>query len=188
MRPLLGKLLLGMICSSPLLAQSTKPSSQEVDLGINYNALRQNATSGASFWEQGGSVDLSVQAYHGLGAALVVSGGSIANIAGTGVGLTTITTVAGPRYTFQRHRLAVFGEALVGESNGLNSVFPASGGAIGATNSLAVQAGGGLDLHLSHRFAVRMAQASWLRTQFPNASTNVQNGLQVGAGLVLRLR
>ena len=188
MRYLLCKLLLGTLCASPLLAQTGGHSPQEVDLGISYNALRQNATSGASFWAQGGSIDLSVRAFHGLGAALNVSGGSIANIANSGVGLTTITTVAGPRYTFERHRFALFGEGLVGESNALNGVFPAPGGAIGSTNSLAVQVGGGADLHLSHRFAVRVLQASWLRTQFPNASTNVQNDLQLGAGLVLRLR
>jgi hypothetical protein len=35
-----------------------------------------------------------------------------------------------------------------------------------------MKVGGGFDLRLGHHLAFRPIQASWLRTQFPNESTN----------------
>lgn len=36
--------------------------------------------------------------------------------------------------------------------------------------------------------ASRLLEASWLRTEFENATTDVQNNLQLGAGIVFRIR
>ena len=52
---------------------------------------------------------------------------------------------------------------------------------------MAVDVGGGLDVRLNHRFAIRAIRASYLYTQFPNTTTNVQNSLSLSAGLVVRL-
>jgi hypothetical protein len=46
--------------------------------------------------------------------------------------------------------------------------------------------GGGMNIALSPRIALRAVQANWLRTQLPNATTNVQNNLDLGAGVVVR--
>jgi hypothetical protein len=35
-------------------------------------------------------------------------------------------------------------------------------------------------------FALRVFRASYLRTQFPNTTTNIQNSLSLGAGIVWR--
>jgi peptidoglycan-associated lipoprotein len=51
-----------------------------------------------------------------------------------------------------------------------------------------LQVGSGVDLHLSLHIALRPLQADWIRTEFDNASTNVQNNLRLGAGMVFRLR
>ena len=45
---------------------------------------------------------------------------------------------------------------------------------------------GGMNVPLSGHLAVRAFEADWLRTQLPNATTNVQNNLRLGAGLVFR--
>jgi hypothetical protein len=58
-------------------------------------------------------------------------------------------------------------------------------GALDEWNSFALQVGGGVDMRIAHRFAVRAIQADWIRTQFPNGVTNVQNTLRLGAGVVL---
>jgi peptidoglycan-associated lipoprotein len=47
--------------------------------------------------------------------------------------------------------------------------------------------GGGMDIDLTPRIAVRVLQADWLRTQLPNGASNVQNSLQLGAGIVWHL-
>lgn len=106
-----------------------------------------------------------------------------------GVDLTTITITVGPRYTWKPHsdKFEAFGEGLVGDARGTNGVFPTTVGVVSDIDSLALQIGGGLNLRVSPRVSVRAVQADWIRTQFPNGTTNVQNSLRLGAGVMFRL-
>jgi hypothetical protein len=74
-----------------------------------------------------------------------------------------------------------------GQAWGLNSYFPTPSGVQTDYISFALQVGGGVDIGLSRHFGVRVFQAGWLRTEFPNANTNVQNNLRLAAGIVLRI-
>lgn len=181
-------LLLGASIPTTASAQTVRSSSHEVDLTLGYNVQRSNSTMGTSFWQQGGMLELSAEVYRGFGAAMLISGGHANNLSSTGINLDTVTTTFGPRYTFSHKKIAVFGEGLIGEANGFNSVFPSRDGVLSRSNSFALQTGGGIDLRLSQHVAVRPLQASWLRTEFQNATTNVQNSLQLGAGVVFRLQ
>ena len=107
-----------------------------------------------------------------------------------GAGLDMVTATFGPRYTWSpRHaRYELFGQGLAGVANGFNSVFPNVLGAQSVANSLAVKAGGGMNLNLKRHLALRLFEADYLRTQLPNSTNNAQNSLQLGAGLVLRFR
>ena len=71
-------------------------------------------------------------------------------------------------------------------ANVVGSVFPGPSGAQSDANRFALQIGGGADLDLSRHFALRLFHADWLRTQLPNGTTNVQNSLQLDAGIVVR--
>jgi peptidoglycan-associated lipoprotein len=51
-----------------------------------------------------------------------------------------------------------------------------------------LEVGGGINYLLTPRFSVRAIDADWLRTQLPNATTNVQNNLRLGAGIVYRIK
>src|SRR5215469_7264759 len=175
-----------------LKAQSAKPDHHEIDLALTYTAQYSNLVSTPTFWQQGGAVELSTQTLHGFGAAANITGTHAKNAADSGVGLDMVTATFGPRYTWYRpsttsHSLAIFGQGLIGESHGFNSYFPSTNGALMDYNSFALQVGGGIDLGLSRHFAVRAVQADWLRTQFPNSTTNVQNSLRLSAGIVLRV-
>ncbi len=98
-----------------------------------------------------------------------------------------VTAVFGPRYRWHDgHRLSVYGEGLLGEDDAFRSLFPTPSGADASAGSLALQVGGGLDLKLGKRLAVRALDAAWVRTQLPNSTNNRQNSLRLGAGLVLR--
>ena len=83
--------------------------------------------------------------------------------------------------------VAIFGQGLLGQAWGFDSYFPTASGAIRSDNSLALQVGGGLDLSFTRHFGIRVLQADWLRTQLPNGTTDVQNTLRLGAGIVFRL-
>jgi hypothetical protein len=183
-------LFLGIIAPTAALAQAaqTAKPAHEVDLAVTYSPQYRDGTNGNSFWSQGGSVELTADFYRGFGISAAFSVNHASNINGSGVNLTTYTPAFGPRYTWRHRRLAIFGEGLIGVSEGTGSIFPSPGGALPAYRTLAVQAGGGVDWRLSQRIAVRPLQASWVRTQFPNATTNVQNTLQLGAGVVFRLQ
>jgi hypothetical protein len=187
-----------LLTTSGLMAQAPATSSlghSEVDLAVTYTAQHSNLVSNPTFWQQGGSVELSAQIYHGWGAAANITGTNVGSAADSGIGLSMVTATFGPRYTWSKpngiaHKrsLAIFGQGLIGESNGFNSYFPSNAGGMRAQNTFALQVGGGIDVGLSRHFAVRAIQADWLRTQFPNSTTNVQNNLRLAAGIVLRFQ
>ena len=187
-------LLMGAATFTTTLLHGQQPvagaSHVETDLALTYSAQRSNQTNGASFWQQGGALDLSAQFYRGWGIAMNVAGERASNINNSNVNLTMVTATFGPRYTWSppSRKLAVFGQGLIGEAFGSDSIFPTPRGAETDEHSFALQVGGGVDLRLSRHLAVRLLQADWLRTQFPNASTNVQNNLRLGAGVVIRLK
>lgn len=167
-----------------------KPAVSSLEVALTYGAMYSNVVTGDSFWMQGGSIQVHGHFWRGLGAVADVSALHTAAINGTTVGLDLVTATFGPRYSWPlRHSSwVVFGQALAGEANGLNSSFPGVPQANSTADSLAVRVGGGVNLTLKHRFALRALDANWLRTQLPNSTTGVQNNLQIGAGIVLRTR
>jgi hypothetical protein len=68
----------------------------------------------------------------------------------------------------------------------MNSVFPGSSATSSSANGLALLVGGGINVPMQHRLTMRAVQVDWERTQLPNATTNVQNNLRLGAGLMCR--
>ena len=190
-------LAVSLLATVSLRAQqqtASTPGHQEVDLAVTYTEQYSNLVATPTFWLPGGSVELSAQVYHGLGFAANFTGNTVSNAANSEVGRSMVTANFGPRYTFYRptvagrkHSLAIFGQGLIGQAWGFNSYFPSTSGVQTDYNSFALQVGGGVDVGLSRHFAVRVFQADWLRTEFPNASTNVQNSFRLAAGIVLRI-
>jgi hypothetical protein len=175
-------------------AAASTTGHQETDVAVTYTEQYSNLVSTPTFWQPGGSVELSAQLYRGLGLAANVTGNNVPNAANSGIGLSIVSANFGPRYTYYRpigaedkRSVAVFGQGLIGQAWGFNSYFPTVSGVKTDYISFALQVGGGVDIGLSRHFAVRVFQADWLRTQFPNANTNVQNNLRLSAGVVFRI-
>lgn len=171
-----------------VVSMEMRAQQSQIDVGITYIAERSLwVNTEQNFWMQGGSIELGVNAWKGLGIAADVTGGQTSSVGNRGVPLLLVTATFGPRYRWHPARkLSVYGEALLGIANGFNSVFPAPTGAQTNSNSLALQVGGGVDYRVSNHFAVRALDAGWLRTQLPNSTNNVQNSLRLGAGVVVR--
>jgi opacity protein-like surface antigen len=172
--------------SVSLEAQMEKPGG--VDLAVTYISGRSlKAGTNENFWMQGGSIQIGVDAWRGWGIAADVSGTHSGSIGASGIPLSLVTTTFGPRYRWHAdRRFSLYGQGLIGEANGFGSIFPAVAGSQADANSFAVQSGGGIDYKLSDRFAIRVLDAAWLRTQLPNSTDNVQNSLRLGAGIVVR--
>lgn len=188
-RKCLGVAVLLAGISTMACAQATHDGRDSISIAVTYAAAHAGITTGAStFWMQGGGIDLVGTFWHGrLGAVADVHGLHVANT-GQGVPLSLVTATFGPRYIVRVKRTQIFGQVLVGEANGFRSLFPAPRAAIDSSNSLALQAGGGVDFALKRHLSLRLFQASWLRTQLPNSTTNVQNNLMLGTGVAFRWR
>ncbi|WP_263409942.1 porin family protein [Terriglobus tenax] len=163
-------------------------SAPRLDLGVTYLAQRSiKANTTQSFWMQGGSIELGANLYKGFGIAADVSGGHTNSIGSSGVPLALVTATFGPRYRWHSNRkLSLYGQALIGQAYGFNSLFPNTFGAKSDENSFALQLNGGVDYALTRHTSLRLLDAGWLRTQLPNSTNNVQNTLRLGAGVVVR--
>jgi hypothetical protein len=161
-----------------------------LEVAVLYDALLSNVVRADRFWMEGGSIQIAGQFWRGLGAEADISGLHAQNANNAGVGLDMVTATFGPRYLWApaRHRCFFFGHALVGEANGSNSIFPGVGSTTSSANSFALQIGGGMDLAVKHRLLIRAFEADWMRTELPNADTNVQNNVRLTAGVVVRFR
>lgn len=134
------------------------------------------------------SLQLCGQFTRHWGAAADISGLHIGVLPNVGAGLDLVTAVFGPRLTMAppNRRYRVYGQALGGVTNGLNSLFPGSSGAATTATGPALLLGGGTDLELNRRLSYCLLDAAWLRTQLSSGTTTVQNDLRLGTGLVLR--
>ena len=162
------------------------PELPKLEVAVLYNSLLTNVVRANRFWMQGGSAELGANLIHGFGFAAEVTGTHTGSIGTSGVPLSLVSVTCGPRYRWHAGpRSSVYGEAMIGEADGFDSLFPATSGSLTSSNSLAVQVGGGADFHLSKRFALRI-DAAWMRTQLPNATDNVQNTLRLSGGIAIR--
>jgi hypothetical protein len=191
-----GRLLLAGFClifGRHLWGQQDGPESQAMprfEVAVLYNSLLSNVSRANRFWMEGGSIQVDGQFWHGLGAEADISGFHAQNANNAGVGLDMVTTTFGPCYRWSpsHRRYSFLGHALVGEVNGFNSVFPGAAATSSSANGLALQFGGGMDLSIKHRLLIRVFDAGWLRTELPNADTNVQNNIRLAAGVVVRFQ
>jgi outer membrane immunogenic protein len=56
------------------------------------------------------------------------------------------------------------------------------------STTVALAAGGGVDLRLNRRFSFRIVQAEYLLTHVPNGADNLQNQLRLTSGIVLHFK
>ena len=178
-------------------AQAQAAGAKQIEVAVTFDALRANhVTTGNGFFLEGGSLELSAPVYRGFAVVAIVSGATHGSASSSTAGLSLVTVVFGPRFRFAPHhgRLSMFVHGLAGEADGFHSVFDLGSGPVSnpvngttdSASSLAVEAGGGIDLLLHHGLGLRLVEADYLRTQLPNGAENLQNNLRLAAGLTFR--
>ncbi len=174
-------------CRAQKAEGNTVPPS-EFDVTFTFNAASANQVGGSRFWMSGGSMQVHDRFAGGWGMVADFGGLHKANINSSGVGLDMVTTVFGPRYTWTptRRRFDLYGQGLVGEVFAFNTIIPMKPLPITSDNGLAVLAGGGMNLRATPHVGVRVFEADWLRTKLANTTTNVQNSIRAGAGVIFR--
>ncbi len=157
----------------------------QADISLNYSyVLARPAGVGSDSNLQGGSASVAYY-FHSCFGVVADFGGYEFTGQPAGLSAEMYTYLFGPRFTMRKgDRFAPFAQALFGGGR-LNA---SAGGVQAGENALALSLGGGLDIRLSHRFAIRAVQAEYLMTRFPNVggTTVTQNNFRISAGVVIR--
>jgi opacity protein-like surface antigen len=105
------------------------------------------------------------------------------------VDLSSHTFMVGPKLAYRSDRVTPFAHFLIGGARAATGSF----GVTISDTALAAAVGGGLDINLNDRFAIRAIQADYLMTRFetgPNilftGLDDRQDNLRISAGIVIR--
>ena len=185
--------LLLVLSAAPAVANAQATYNDPADiarynLAAGFNYLRANAPPANChcFGAEGGFVSAGITVKPWLTGVVEVTGSHASNISTLGQNLNLLTYTAGPRIVLRGSRFSPFAQALFGGAHGSDSYFPRSNSFTTSASSFAYSAGGGLDIHLNHRFDVRAAHVQYLQTFFPNGTNDTQHHLQIGAGIVVK--
>jgi len=92
----------------------------------------------------------------------------------------------GPRFSRRKwERVTPFAHVLFGGVHVQVST-PLLPGLTGSDTAFAVKAGGGLDVRVNNRIAIRVVQADYVRTHFSDFDDDRQNNLNFSTGVVFR--
>jgi hypothetical protein len=172
-------------------------AAQRLEVAAGYLNQGSHTVDGSGFDTNGGRADAAVSLVRGFSAVGEFAGSRGANIGGTSYGSTVMTYLGGLRFSRvsggygpaeRPRRGQIFAQLLLGGAHASDGVFVSNGKTASSANGFAIAAGGGIDLGLCHRLALRVLQADYLQTRLPNLSGGFQNHFRIGAGLVLQLR
>jgi outer membrane immunogenic protein len=180
---LLFVLTLGAI---PSHAQTAATATQNTfDVAGGFTVIRANEGPGycGCFFMNGGSAEFSIKNSHNISFVTNFGYTSQTNINNNDRNLALMTVLEGVRYSHDRGgRFIPFGEALIGIAHtSTNYRIDES------TTRAAMAAGGGLDLRVTDRFAVRLPEVEYLFSSVPNGQNNFQNQLRMTAGIVFHV-
>ncbi|MFY9744604.1 MAG: outer membrane beta-barrel protein [Candidatus Sulfotelmatobacter sp.] len=186
-------LFFGFILGGALLSlgQATPTSfAQRGDVALTYDWVRTNAEPGdcGCFGLNGGGISASADFWSRWAVVAEITAEHTGSAPVADNSLTLSSYQAGIRYRIAEpwmkgpHALQPFAQALLGGTH-------SSGGVAGAADestSFAFRIGGGIDLPVSARFAVRIVQADYYLTVARNGVNDRQNNLLLAAGIVYR--
>jgi outer membrane immunogenic protein len=170
-------------------AVTTSQSGGLVDVGVDYNYVRTNgaARDCGCFALNGGSGWVAFNFSHSVGVVGEIASQHASNISGSGGDLTLTSYLVGPRYTWAHTRhFAPFAQVLLGGAHASGGLAPGSSGLPGSADAFAMTAGGGLDISLTRRIALRALEADYYLTRFDNGVNDHQNNLRIAAGVIVR--
>jgi len=183
----------GFILGGALLAGGQAASTsfaQRGDVALTYDWVRTNAEPGecGCFGLNGGGISASADFWSRWAVVAEITAEHTGSAPVADNSLTLSSYQAGIRYRIAEpwmkgsHALQPFAQALLGGAH-------SSGGVAGAADdstSFAFRVGGGIDLPISARFAVRIVQADYYLTVARNGVNDRQNNLLLAAGIVYR--
>jgi outer membrane immunogenic protein len=186
--------VMAVLSTAQALAQLAQPAAApaqpRADLALGYTYLRSNAPPGGCgcFNLNGGSATFGWRVGQShiaiVGDVTVAEAGKVSS---NGYGLTLTTITFGTRYQFRlgHSPLHPFAQILAGVAHGSGSLVDGQNPSVSNSGgTFAGNAGGGLDLKITHRLAIRLVEADYLATTFDNGNNDHQNNLRLSSGVV----
>lgn len=161
----------------------------EISGAYSYVRANQISVSGCCFHMNGGSGSVALNANHWFSIVGEVGGYHSGNVNNTRLDLNVISYLIGPRISLRSSsRITPFGQILVGGGHASGTLYSGSAASsgLGTQNGFAATVGGGIDVGITKRVAIRLVEADYFVTRFQNGSNNHQNNLRISAGLVFR--
>jgi len=184
-------LMLIAVSSPALRAQSSTIGDfvSRTEASVMYNYVRSNDTpqptgQATGFSLSGLSAAGAYQFRPRLSAVVDLGGTHVNGVGGTGESLTMLTYLFGARYSvLPKFHIKPFGQVLLGGVHAYGGIYPANAVTSGGADSFAMTAGAGADYALNPHISLR-GQLDYLYTALPNGSSNRQNDLRAGGGIV----
>jgi hypothetical protein len=143
------------------------------------------------FYLRGASTEIAYAPWKGLGFVAGGSGTAGTNLRGA-VDIHTVAFTVGPRYTYNLGHISpttwnrkgsIFVQGKFGYAFATSGQYPVKGVLTSNASSLDLEAGGGVNLHIYHRFDLRLIEVDVVHTRFPNGAENVQNSTRFATGI-----
>jgi outer membrane immunogenic protein len=197
-------LLIFALAAAPLTRSQQQTSDERyrippVDIAATFTTERSKIVAGdcGCFWLQGGTAEANIHVLRNLSAAVALTGSHAANIT-SGVDLTQIAVMAGPRYTYRTSRwtkrafgeqrgTSAFAEVLFGGVHAIDGLYPSSTGLKTNATAFSLQAGGGFNIWLVRGLGLRAIEIDYVRTSLPNGTTDSQHDLRLAFGITYHL-
>jgi opacity protein-like surface antigen len=181
-------LLAGIVLLAALSAaqSATAQEPPKVDISAGYSYMYGNVVvSGQGISLNGASGSVAYNCNRWFGLVFDLGTNYNGNVASTGRTLGVTTYLFGPRFSWRRNeKLTPFAQALFGGGYAGGTLYTGGSSPLGAQNSFALTAGGGLDWNVHPSISIRLFQAEYLRTQFNNGVNFNQNNFRFSAGVV----
>jgi outer membrane immunogenic protein len=168
----------------------TVSKSHPIALSVGYSAMISNSPPGecGCFLLNGASGEALFHVWKNVAAVVQLTGDHTGNVPQSQQGLSLVTYMAGPRYSFlMPQRVTVYGQFLAGRMHGFDAYFPRDDAQPnGSANSLAFSTGGGVEIGISDWLSVRTVEAEFLASHMPNDLSGRQHNVRISSGLIFR--
>lgn len=143
------------------------------------------------FYLRGASTEIAYAPWKGLGFVAGGTGNAGTNLRGA-VDIHTVTFFVGPRYTYNighisptawNRKGSLYVQGKFGYAFATSGQYPVKGVLTSNASSMDLEFGGGVNLHIYHRFDYRVVEADVVHTTFPNGAENVQNSVRFATGI-----
>ena len=190
--------------------QSTRGDviTPKVELFLGYSFIRATprSTQDRIAWLHGGDANIAFNVNHYLGLVADFGGYPASSLTITGPGTPSsrvvdadgrvFTYMIGPRLSYRNPRITPFAQALFGVAHaGAVSISGCAGSSVciplPSENAFAMVVGGGFDVNVHRRLAIRLIQADYFMTRFkdpssPTGQSGKRNDVRLSTGLVFR--